>query len=134
MLFRALVLAVALSEVRAPLVFGGPLFDSALQKATKLATTSPRQPHANRLMMWTGVAVAGTGVVLAGTALHRANVSYCPGSTVRGCDENLSGGLITAGVVAILAGSILAVVGALPIHADLTAGPGAIVVTHRVRF
>jgi hypothetical protein len=85
-------------------------------------------------MVWTGVAVAGTGVALAEIAFHEANVSYCPGSTVRGCDENVNGGLLAAGAVAILAGSVLTVVGALPIHADLTAGAGAVMITRRVKF
>jgi hypothetical protein len=113
---------------------GGPLSESASREAAKLAAASSRQKHANKRMMWTGVAVAGTGVVLAEIAFHQANVSYCPGSTVRGCDENVNGGLLAAGAVAILAGSILTVVGALPIHADLTAGAGAVMITRRVAF
>ena len=52
----------------------------------------------------------------------------------RGCDDNLNGGLLVAGAVAILAGAIVAVVGALPIHAGLTAGPGAVMITGRVTF
>jgi hypothetical protein len=85
-------------------------------------------------MVWTGVAVAGTGVALAEIAFRNANSSYCPGSTVRGCDDNLNGGLLVAGAVAILAGAIVAVVGALPIHAELTAGAGAVMITRRVTF
>jgi len=85
-------------------------------------------------MVWTGVAVAGTGVALAAIAVHKANVSYCPGSTVRGCDENVNGGLLAAGTVAFLAGAVLTVVGALPIHADVTGGAGAVVITRRVTF
>ena len=83
-------------------------------------------------MVWTGVAVAGTGVALTEIAFRNANSSYCPGSTVRGCDDNLNGGLLVAGAVAILAGAIVAVVGALPIHADLTTG--AVIVARRVTF
>jgi len=85
-------------------------------------------------MVWTGVAVAGTGVALAELAVHEANSTYCSGSTVRGCDSNLNGGLLAAGAVAILAGAIVAVVGALPIHADLNAGAGGVMITHRVTF
>ena len=113
---------------------GGPFSESALREAAKLAPASSSQKHASKRMVWTGVAVAGTGVALAGIAFHEANVSYCPGSTVRGCDENVNGGLLAAGAVAILAGSVLAVVGALPIHADLTAGARAVMITHRVTF
>ena len=36
-------------------------------------------------MVWTGVAVAVTGVALAKLAFHEANSTYCPGSTVSGC-------------------------------------------------
>jgi hypothetical protein len=132
MAFRFVVLAVALSVVNVHAAFGGPLSESASREVAQLAAASTRQTHANKRMVWTGVAVAGTGVALAEIAFHRANVSYCPGSTVRGCDENLTGGLLAAG--AVLAGSILAVVGALPIHADLTAGPGAVMITRRVTF
>ncbi len=85
-------------------------------------------------MVWTGVAVAGTGVALVEFAVHEANSTYCPGSTVRGCDSNLNGGLLSAGAVTILAGAIVAVVGALPIHADLTAGAGGVMITHRMTF
>ena len=85
-------------------------------------------------MVWTGVAVAGTGVALAELAVHEANSTYCSGSTVRGCDSNLNGGLLAAGAVAILAGAIVAVVGALPIHADVNAGAGGVMITHRVTF
>ena len=113
---------------------GGLLSESASREAAKFAAASSRQKHASKRMVWTGVAVAGTGVALAGIAFHEANVSYCPGSTVRGCDENVNGGLLAAGSVAILAGSVLAVVGALPIHADLTAGAGAVMITRRVSF
>ena len=113
---------------------GGPLSESALREAAKLAPASSSQKHASKRMVWTGVAVAGTGVALAAIAVHKANVSYCPGSTVRGCDENVNGGLLAAGTVAILAGSILTVVGALPIHADLTARAGAVMITRRVTF
>ena len=113
---------------------GGPLSESASREAAKLAAASSRQKHASKRMLWTGIAVAGTGVALAGIAFHEANVSYCPGSTVRGCDENVNGGLLAAGAVAILAGSVLTVVGALPIHADLTAGAGAVMITRRVTF
>jgi hypothetical protein len=134
MVFRVVVLAVALSAVDVHAVCGGPLSESVSREAAKLAAASARQTHANKRMVWTGLAVAGTGVALAEVAFHKANVSYCPGSTVRGCDENLNGGLLAAGAVAILAGSILAVVGALPIHADLTAGPGAVMITRRVTF
>ena len=48
--------------------------------------------------------------------------------------KNLNGGLLATGAVAVLAGAIVAVVGALPIHADLTAGPGAVMITRRVTF
>src|SRR4249919_3734120 len=113
---------------------GGSLFDPALREAANLAAASSRQKHASKRMVWTGVAVAGTGVALAAIAVHKANVSYCPGSTVRGCDENVNGGLLAAGAVALLAGSVLTVVGALPIHADLTAGAGAVMITRRVTF
>jgi hypothetical protein len=114
---------------------GGPFSESASREAAKpAAVASSRQKHASKRMVWTGVAVAGTGVALAAIAVHKANVSYCPGSTVRGCDENVNGGLLAAGTVAILAGSILTVVGALPIHADLTAGAGAVMITRRVTF
>ena len=113
---------------------GGLLSESASREAAKLAAASSRQKHASKRMVWTGVAVAGTGVALAEIAFHEANVSYCPGSTVRGCDENVNGGLLAAGAVAILAGSVLTIVGALPIHADLTAGAGAVMITRRVTF
>jgi len=114
---------------------GGPLSESALREAAKpAAVASSRQKHASKQMVWTGVAVAGTGVALAAIAVHKANVFYCPGSTVRGCDENVNGGLLAAGAAAILAGSILTVVGALPIHADLIAGAGAVMITRRVTF
>jgi hypothetical protein len=134
MVLRFVVLAVALSALDVHAVFGGPLSESASREAAKLAAASARQTHANKRMVWTGVAVAGTGVALAEIAFHKANVSYCPGSTVRGCDENLNGGLLAAGAVAVLAGSILTVVGALPIHAELTAGPGGAVILRRVTF
>jgi hypothetical protein len=113
---------------------GGPLSESVSREAAKLAATSPRQAHASKRMVWTGVAVAGAGVALTEIALHEANVSYCPGSTLRGCDENLNGGLLAAGVAAIVTGSVLTVVGALPIHADVTAGAGAVMITRRVTF
>jgi hypothetical protein len=113
---------------------GGPLSQSALREAAKLATASSRQRHASKRMVWTGVAVAATGVALAEIAFHEANVSYCPGSTVPGCDGNVNGGLLAAGTVAFLAGSVLIVVGALPIHADVTAGAGAVMITRRVTF
>jgi hypothetical protein len=134
MVFRFVFLAAALSALDVHAVFGGPLSQSAAREAAKLAAASARHTHANKRMAWTGVAIAGTGVALAEIAFHKANVSSCPGSTVRGCDENLNGGLLAAGTVAILAGSILTVVGALPIHAELTAGPGEVVITRRVTF
>ena len=134
MVLRFLVMIIALSAVDAHAVFGGPLSESASREAARLAAASAGQKHANKRMVWTGVAVAGTGVALAGIAFHEANVSYCPGSTVRGCDENVNGGLLAAGGIAVLTGSILTVVGALPIHAELTAGPGAVMITRRVTF
>ena len=134
MVFRFVVLAVTLSALDAHAVFGGPLSESASREAMKLAAASAPQMHANKRMVWTGVAVAGTGVALAEVAFHKANVSYCPGSTVRGCDKNLNGGLLAAGAVSILGGSILAVIGALSIHAELTAGPGRTMIARRVTF
>jgi hypothetical protein len=134
MVFRFVALAVALSAVDVHTVFGGPLSESASHEASKLVAASAGQTHASKRMVWTGVAVAGAGVALAELAVHEANSSYCPGSTVRGCDDNLNGGLLVAGAVAILAGAIVAVVGALPIHADLTAGAGAVMITRRVTF
>jgi hypothetical protein len=113
---------------------GGPLSESASREAVKLAAASSPQKHASKRMVWTGVAMVGTDVALAEIAFHEANVSHCPGSTVRGCDENVNGGLLAAGTVAFLAGSVLTVVGALPIHADLTAGAGAVMITRRVTF
>ncbi len=113
---------------------GGSLSESASRDAARVAAASSHQKHASKRMLWTGVVVAGTGVALAGIAFHQANVSYCPGSTVRGCDENVHGGLLAAGAVAIVGGSVLAVVGALPIHADLTAGAGVVMITRRVTF
>ena len=112
----------------------GPLSESASREAAKLAMASSGQKHASRRMVWTGVAVAGTGLALVEIAFHQANVSYCPGSTVRGCDENMNGGLLAAGAVAILAGSVFTIVGALPIHANLSAGASAVMITHRVAF
>ncbi len=131
---RFIVLAVVLSAVDAHTTFGGPLSESVSREAARLVAAHAGQAHASKRMVWTGVAVAATGVVLAEVAVHEANSTYCPGSTVRGCDENLNGGLLVTGAVAILAGAIVAVVGALPIHADLTAGPGAVMITRRVTF
>jgi hypothetical protein len=134
MVFRFIALAIALSAVDAHTVFGGPLSESASREAAKTGAASVRQTHASKRMVWTGVAVAGTGVALAELAFHEANSTYCPGSTVRGCDSNLNGGLLAAGAVAILAGAIVAVVGALPIHAELTAGAGGVMIKRRVTF
>jgi hypothetical protein len=131
---RFIVLAVVLSAVDAHTTFGGPLSESVSREAARLVAAPAGQAHASKRMVWTGVGVAATGVVLAEIAVQKANSSYCPGSTVRGCDENLNGGLLVTGAVAILAGAIVAVVGALPIHADLTAGPGAVMITRRVTF
>ena len=131
---RFIVLAVVLSAVNSRTTFGDPLSESASREAAKIGVTSSGQTHASKGMVWTGVAVAGAGVALAALAVHEANSTYCPGSTVRGCDSNLHGGLLATGAVAILAGAIVAVVGALPIHADLTAGPGAVMITGRVTF
>jgi hypothetical protein len=113
---------------------GGLLSESASREAAKLGAASSPRRHASKRIVWTGVAVAATGVALAEIASHKANVSYCPGSTVRGCDEHLNGGLLAAGAVAIVAGSILTVVGALPIHADLIAGASGIMIRRRVTF
>ncbi len=134
MVLRAVVLAVALSGVHAHLVSGGPLAESVRREAAKQAVSSGRQKHISRTMMWTGVMAAATGVVLAAIAFHQVNVSYCPGSTVRGCDENLNAGLLATGAVAVVAGSVLTVVGALPIHAELTAAPRAVMIRRRVTF
>ena len=49
---------------------GGPLSQSALRDAAKLATASSRQRHASKRMVWTGVAVAATGVALSGETRH----------------------------------------------------------------
>jgi len=132
--FRFIALAVALSAVDVHTVFGGPLYESGSREVARVGVASAGQMHSSKRMVWTGVAVAGTGVALAELAFHEANSTYCPGSTVRRCDSNLNGGLLSAGAVAILAGAIVAVVGALPIHADLTAGPGAVMMTRRVTF
>ena len=113
---RFIVLAVVLSAVDAHTTFGGPLSESVSREAARLVAAPAGQAHASKRMVWTGVAVAATGVVLAEIAVHEANSTYCPGSTVRGCDENLNGGLLVTGAVAILAGAIVAVVGALPIR------------------
>ena len=134
MAVRFVVLAIALSAVDTHATFGGPLSESASREAAKIGVASSGQTHASKRMVWMGVAVAGAGVALAGLAVHEANSTYCPGSTVRGCDSNLHGGLLVTGTVSILAGAIVAVVGALPIHADLTAGPGAVMITRRVTF
>lgn len=87
-------------------MFDGPLSELASREAAKIGVASAGQTHASKRMVWTGVAVAGTGVALAELAVHEANSSYCPGSTVRGCDDNLNGGLLVAGAVAILAGRL----------------------------
>lgn len=134
MVLRCVLLIVALSAVDVRAVSGGPLSESASREVAKFAATSAGQKHASKRMVWTGVAVAGTGVALVAVAVHQANVSYCPGSPVRGCDENLNGGLLLAGAVGILAGSTLALLGALPIHAELIAGPGTAIITRRVTF
>jgi hypothetical protein len=134
MLFRFLVLIVVFSAVDAHAVFGGPLSESAARAAARLTAAPAGQKHASKRMVWTGVAVAATGVALAEIAFHKANTSYCPGSTVRGCEGNVSGGLLAAGTIAFLGGSILTVVGALPIHSDLTAGSGAVMIMRRVTF
>ena len=131
---RFIVLAVVLSAVDAHTTFGGPLSESVSREAARLVAAPAGQAHASKRMVWAGVAVAATGVVLAEIAVQKANSSYCPGSTVRGCDENLNGGLLVTGAVAILAGAIVAVVGALPIHADLTAGPSVVMITRRMTF
>ena len=131
---RFIVLAVALSAANADTAFGGPLSESASREAAKIGVATARQKHASKRMVWTGVAVAGTGVALAELAVHEANSTYCPGSTVRGCDENLNGGVLVTGAVAILARAIVAVEGALPIHADLTAGPSAVMISRRMTF
>ncbi len=131
---RFIVLAVVLSAVDTRTTFGGPLYESASREAAKIGVAPAGQTHASKRMVWTGVAMAGTGVALAEIAVHEANSTYCPGSTVRGCDDNLNGGLLVAGAVAILGGAIVSIVGALPIHADLTAGARGVMMTRRVRF
>ena len=85
-------------------------------------------------MVWTGVAVAGTGVALAELAVQKANSSYCPGSTVRGCDDKPEWRTACDWGCRNSRRGDCAVVGALPIHADLTAGPGAVMITRRVTF
>jgi hypothetical protein len=65
MAFRFVVSTVALSVVNVHAAFGGPLSESASREVAKLVAASTRQTHANKRMVWTGVAVAGTGVALA---------------------------------------------------------------------
>src|ERR1700730_1897477 len=81
MVLRFVVLAVALSALDVHAVFGGPLSESASREAAKLAGASARQTHANKRMVWTGVAVAGTGVALAEIAFHKASVLTRHGGT-----------------------------------------------------
>jgi hypothetical protein len=131
---RFIALAAVLSVVDAHTTFGGPLSESVSREAARLVAAPASQAHASKRLVWTGVVVAGTGVALAELAFHQANSTYCPGSTVRGCDSNLNGGLLAAGAVAILGGATVAVVGALPIHADLTASAGAVTITRRITF
>jgi hypothetical protein len=134
MVLRVIVTALALSLFHARVVRSGPLAESASREASRFAAASSNQRHGSKPMMWTGVLVAATGVVLAEIAVHQANVSYCPDSTVRGCDENVNKGLLAAGAAAILAGSTLAVVGALPIHARVATGPKRITISRTVSF
>jgi hypothetical protein len=134
MVLRAVVLAVVLSGVHAHVVSGGPLAESVSREAGKFAAPSGRQKHASKAMMWMGVTAAATGMALAEIAFHQSNVSYCPGSTVRGCDETVNTGLLATGAIAIVAGSVLTVVGALPIHADLVVAHRGVTITRRVTF
>ena len=82
---RFIVLAVVLSAVDANTTFGSPLSESVSREAARLVAAPAGQAHASKRTVWTGVAVAVTGVALAKLAFHEANSTYCPGSTVRGC-------------------------------------------------
>src|ERR1700716_538387 len=62
MVFRFVVLAVTLSALDAHAVFGGRLSESSSREGMNLAAASAPQMHANNRMVWTGVAVADTGV------------------------------------------------------------------------
>jgi hypothetical protein len=79
MAVRFVVLAVALSLVDVHTAFGGPLFDSVSREAARLVAAPAGQAHASKRMVWAGVAMAATGVVLAEIAVQKANSSYMSG-------------------------------------------------------